>query len=193
MILLTIVKKFFHFLPIIPFNFPFAQCISSFPDLHVSFNFYKPFSTFPFLASFSLFLFSFFFFTKFSSLFSSSCSSTCSLFGASISLFYQLFILISLSPYIRFISFTNFLLFVFQHTLRHFSQHFHLYCRAHLVLPFYFTYNICDIVSSPLYISFSFLPRFLFFFFCKCLPSTFLCYRIYISLSLFPIVRPISA
>lgn len=192
MILLTIVKKFFHFLPIIPFNFPFAQCISSFPDLHVSFNFYKPFSTFPFLASFSLFLFSFFF-TKFSSLFSSSCSSTCSLFGASISLFYQLFILISLSPYIRFISFTDFLLFVFQHTLRHFSQHFHLYCRAHLVLPFYFTYNICDIVSSPLYISFSFLPRFLFFFFCKCLPSTFLCYRIYISLSLFPIVRPISA
>lgn len=65
MILLTIVKKFFHFLPIIPFNFPFAQCISSFPDLHVSFNFYKPFSTFPFLASFSLFLFSFFFLLNF--------------------------------------------------------------------------------------------------------------------------------
>lgn len=57
MILLTVVKKIFHFLPIIPFNFPFAQCTCSFPDLHISFNFYKSFSTSPFLTSFFLSLF----------------------------------------------------------------------------------------------------------------------------------------
>lgn len=56
----------------------------------------------------------------------------------------------------------------------HFSQYFHLYC------------HICDIVPSPFYFSFSFLPRFFLFlfFFANASPPPF-CVIVYTSLLLY--------
>lgn len=184
MILLTIVKKFFHFLPIIPFNFPFAQCISSFPDLHVSFNFYKPFSTFPFLASFSLFLFSFFFLLNFppffhpavhrrvpsselrfryfiNCLFSFRCLRTFVLSHLPIFFFSSSSILSAISPNI------------FTFTVAHIS-----FCHSIL--------HIIYVTSSrPLFISpFLSFPVFFFFFFANASPPPF-CVIVYTSLFLY--------
>ena len=53
----------------------------------------------------------------------------------------------------------------------HFSQYFHLYC------------HICDIVPSPFYFSFSFLPRFFLFLFFLQMPPLHLSVLSYIRLS----------